>query len=43
MDSLDFKCDSCEVTWLKFHQNNMPYTSSNPGEGVHNFDFKKPI
>ncbi len=43
MDSLDFKCGSCEITWSKSHQNNIPCTNSSLGEGIHNFDFKKPI
>ena len=24
MNSLDFECGSCEITWSKFHQNNIP-------------------
>ena len=43
MNSLDFECGSCEITWSKFHQNNMPCTNSSLGEGVHDFDLKKPI
>ena len=43
MNSLDFECGSCEITWARFHQNNIPCTNSNLGEGVHDFDLKKPI
>ena len=43
MNSLDFECGSCEITWSKFHQNNIPCTNSSLGEGVHDFDLKKPI
>ncbi len=42
-DSLDFKCHWCEITWLRFHQNNVPCTNSSLGDGVHNFDLKKPV
>jgi len=43
MDSLDFKCGSGEITWSRFHQNNIPCTNSGLGEGIHTFDLKKPI
>jgi hypothetical protein len=43
LNSLDFECGPCEITWARFHQNNIPCTNSSLGEGVHDFDLKKPI
>ena len=43
MNSLDFECGSCEITWSKFHENNISCTNSSLGEGVHDFYLKKPI
>ncbi len=43
VDKLDFKCCSCGITWSRFHQANVLCVDSSLGEGVHNFDLKKPI
>jgi hypothetical protein len=39
----DFKCRFCRIAWSAFLQHNTPCSNSSLGDGIHNFDFKKPI
>ncbi|MDQ5870359.1 MAG: hypothetical protein M3530_11625 [Thermoproteota archaeon] len=39
----DFNCRLCGIRWLSYTKNNVPCSSSLLEDGVHNFDFKKPI
>jgi hypothetical protein len=43
MGMSDFKCRFCKVHWSTFLQNNVQCSNSSFGDGIHNFDFKKPI
>ena len=42
MESHDFICRFCKIRWSIFTQTNNLWTSSSFGDGIHNFDFRKP-
>ena len=39
----EFKCRTCETSWLSFMENNVPCIDTTTRYGLHNFDFSKPI
>jgi len=39
----DFKCRFCKVTWSTFLKSNIPCSNSFLGDGIHNFNFRKPL
>jgi len=38
-----FKCRICDAMWLSFMENNIPCTITATRNGLHDFDFAKPI
>jgi hypothetical protein len=42
MEGHDFICRFCNIRWSIFTQTNNWCTNSSFGDGVHNFDFRKP-
>ena len=43
MERHDFRCRVCNIRWSAFVQTNSLCTKSSGGDGIHNFDFGKPI
>jgi len=43
MERHDFKCRVCNIRWSMFVRTNSLCTNPSVGDGVHNFDFRKPI
>lgn len=43
MERHEFKCRVCNIRWLMFVRTNSLCTNPSVGNGVHNFDFRKPI
>ena len=39
----EFKCRICDVMWSSFMKNNIPCTITAIRNGLHDFDFAKPI
>lgn len=39
----EFKCRICDAMWSSFMQNNTPCTITTLRNGLHDFDFAKPI
>ena len=43
MERHDFKCRVCNIRWSRFIRTNSLCSKSSVGDGIHNFDFRKPI
>jgi len=39
----DFKCRSCKISWSTFLKTNIHRSNSTLGDGIHNFNFRKPL
>ncbi|CAN5629777.1 hypothetical protein BH18THE1_BH18THE1_10850 [soil metagenome] len=39
----EFKCRTCDAMWSSFMENNTPCTITALRNGLHDFDFAKPI
>ena len=40
----EFKCRTCDVTWLSFRESNSPCTDTTQiRNGLHDFDFSNPV
>ena len=42
IESHDFICQFCNIRWSMFSQTNNLCTNSSFGDGIHNFNFRKP-
>jgi len=39
----EFRCDLCSIYWSTFLEDNTECINSKSGDGVHSFDFAKPL